>query len=91
MNWGYLPLTKGSHIKISQVWVLSSQHLSALCFADDIDCLAGQKQELVKLVNHLEEASTAYGMQLSAEKTQLMTNNTNGISTDSRQETGDCP
>ena len=44
--------------------------------------LAGQEQKLVKLVNHLEEASTAYGMQISAEKTQLMTNNTNGISTD---------
>ena len=26
-------------------------------------------QELVKLVNHLEEAPTAYGMQISAEKT----------------------
>ena len=34
------------------------------------------------MVNHLEEASTAYGMQISAEKTQLMTNNTNRISTD---------
>ena len=51
-------------------------------FADDIDGLVGQEQELIKLVNHLEEASTAYGMQISAEKTQLMTNNTNGISTD---------
>ena len=34
------------------------------------------------MVNYIEEASTAYGMQVSAEKTQLMTNNTNGISTD---------
>ena len=51
-------------------------------FADDIDGLAGQEHELVKLVNHLEEASTVYGIQISAEKTQLMTNNTNGISTD---------
>ena len=34
------------------------------------------------MVNHLEEASTAYGMQISAEKTKLMTNNTNSISTD---------
>ena len=34
------------------------------------------------MANHVEEASTAYGMQISAEKTQLMTNNTNGISTD---------
>ena len=34
------------------------------------------------LVNYLEEASTAHGMQISAEKAQLMTNNSNGISTD---------
>ena len=51
-------------------------------FADLIDGLAGQEQTLVKLVNHLEEASTTYGMQISAEKTQLMTNSTNGINTD---------
>ena len=51
-------------------------------FADDIDGLAGQEQEQIKLANHLEEASTTYGMQISAEKTQLMTNNTNGTSTD---------
>ena len=56
--------------------------ITNLCFADNIDGLAGQKQELVNLVNHLEDASTAYGMQISAEETQLMTNNTNGISTD---------
>ena len=56
--------------------------ITNLCFADDIDGLTGQEQELVKLVNHLGEASTAYGIQISAEKTQLMTNNTNGISTD---------
>ena len=56
--------------------------ITNLRFADDIDSLAGQKRELVKLVNHLEEDSAAYGMQIRAEKTQLMTNNTNGISTD---------
>ena len=50
--------------------------------ADNIDGLVVQEQELVKLVNHLEEAFTAYSMQISAEKTRLMTNNTNGISTD---------
>ena len=33
-------------------------------------------------MNHLEEASTAHSMQMSAEKTRLMTNDTNGISTD---------
>ena len=56
--------------------------ITNLCFADSIDGLAGQEQVLVELVNHLEEASTSYGIQISAEKTQLMTNNTNGISTD---------
>ena len=61
---------------------IGGRTITNLRFADDIDGLAGQEQELVKLVNHLEEASTAYGMQISAEKTQLMTNNTNGISTD---------
>ena len=61
---------------------MGGRTITNLRFADDIGALAGQEQELVKLVNHLEEASTAYDMQISAEKTQLMTNNTNGISTD---------
>ena len=61
---------------------MGGRAITNLRFADDIDCLAGQERELVKLVNHIEEASTTYGMQISAEKTQLMTNNTNGISTD---------
>ena len=34
------------------------------------------------MVNRLEEVSIAYDMQISAEKTQLMANNTNRISTD---------
>ena len=51
---------------------IGGRTITNLCFAENIDGLAG----------HLEEASTAYGMQISAEKTQLMTNNTNGISTD---------
>ena len=61
---------------------IGGRTITNLRFADDIDGLARQEQELVKLVNHLEEASTAQDMQISAEKTQLMTNNTNGISTD---------
>ena len=56
--------------------------ITNLRFADDIDGLPGQEQELVKLVNRLEEASTAHGMHNSAEKTQLMTNNITSISTD---------
>ena len=36
----------------------------------------------MSLVERLDSTSTAYGMQISAEKTKLMTNNTNGVSTD---------
>ena len=61
---------------------IGGRTVTNLRFADDIDGLAGQEPELVKLVNHLEEASTAYDIQISAEKAQLMTSNTNGISTD---------
>ena len=35
-------------------------------------------------MERLDETSTAYGMQISAEKTKLMTNNTNGISSNIR-------
>ena len=48
-------------------------------FADDIDGLAGEQEELANLVEHLNKASTAYGMEINAEKTQLMTNSTSGI------------
>ena len=51
-------------------------------FADDINGLAGEEEELAKLVEHLNKASTAYGMKISAEKTKLMTNNTSGINTE---------
>ena len=61
---------------------IGGRTITNLRFPDDIDGLDGQQQELVKLINHIEEASTAYSIQISAENTQLMTNNTNGISTD---------
>ena len=53
-----------------------------LRFADDIDGHAGKEEELVSLVERLDSTSTACGMQIIEEKTKLMTNNTNGISTD---------
>ena len=52
-----------------------------LRFADDIDGLAGEEEEMAKLVECLDKASAAYGMEISAEKIKLMTNNTSGIST----------
>uniref|UniRef100_UPI003AF73350 hypothetical protein n=1 Tax=Thiolapillus sp. TaxID=2017437 RepID=UPI003AF73350 len=50
--------------------------------SDDIDGLAGEEEELAKLVERLDKTSTAYGMEISAEKTKLMTNNTSGINTE---------
>ena len=50
-------------------------------FADDIDGFAGEEEELAKLVERLDKASTAYGMETSAAKTKPMTNNTSGINT----------
>ena len=44
--------------------------------------MAGEKEALAKLDEHLNEASTAYSMEISAEKTKLMTNNTSGINTE---------
>ena len=38
-------------------------------FADDIDGLAGEEEELAKVVERLDKASAAYGMEISAEKT----------------------
>ena len=39
-----------------------------------INGLAGKEEELANLVEHLDKASTAYGLEISAEKTKLMTN-----------------
>ena len=47
--------------------------ITNLRFADDIDGLAGEEETLANLVERLNKASTAYGMEISAEKTKLMT------------------
>ena len=60
--------------------------ITNLRFADDIDGLAGEREELAKSAERLDKASTAYGMEISAEKTKLMTNNTSGINTEIKME-----
>ena len=60
---------------------IGGRTITNLRFADDSDGLAGEKK-LANLVERLEKASTAYGMEISAEKTKLMTNNTSGINTE---------
>ena len=50
-----------------------------LRFVDDIDALAEEEQELEALVESLDKTCTRYKMEISAEKTKLMTNSANGI------------
>ena len=52
-----------------------------LHFVDDINGLEGEK-ELAKLLERLDKISTAYSMEINAEKTKLMTNNTSGTNTE---------
>ena len=61
---------------------IGGRTVTNLRFADDIDGLAGVEEELAKLVECLDKASTAYGMEISAKKTKLVTNNTSGINTE---------
>ena len=45
---------------------IGGRTITNLRFADDIDGLAGEEGELANLVERLDEASTAYGMEISA-------------------------
>ena len=49
---------------------IGGRTIANLRFADDIDGLAGEEEELANLVERLDKASTAYGMEISAEKTK---------------------
>ena len=55
---------------------VGGREITNLRFADGIDGLAGEEEELTKLVERLDKAFTAYGIDISAQKTKLMTNNT---------------
>ena len=58
--------------------------ITNLRFADDIDGLAGTEDEMASLVDRLAKTSSACRMEINAEKTKIMTNNTQGISKDIR-------
>ena len=53
---------------------IGGRNITNLRFADDIDALA----ELEALVESLDKTGTRYKMEISAEKTKLMTNSANG-------------
>ena len=61
---------------------IGGRTITNLRFADDMDGLAGEEEELANLVESLDKASTAYGMEISADKTNVMTNNTSSINTE---------
>ena len=54
---------------------IAGRPITNLRFADDIDGLAGTKSELKNLVSNIDNTSRAYGMEVSEEKTKIMTNN----------------
>ena len=53
--------------------------ITNLRFADDIDALAKEEQELEALVETLDKICTRYKMEISATKTNLMTISADGI------------
>ena len=58
---------------------IGRRNITNLRFADDIDALAEEEQELEALVESFDKTCTRYKMEISAEKTKLMTNSANGI------------
>ena len=58
---------------------IGGRNITNLRFADDVDALAEEEQELEALVESLDKTCTRYKMEISAEKTKLMTNSANGI------------
>ena len=51
-------------------WTVSiaGRTITNLRFADDIDGLEGSEQKLAQLVEHIDQTSKAYGIEINAEK-----------------------
>ena len=58
---------------------IGDRNITNLWFADDIYALAEEEQGLEALVESLDKTCTMYKIEISAEKTKLMTNSANGI------------
>ena len=65
---------------------IGGRNITNLRFADDIDALAEEEQELEALVESLDKTCTRYKMEISAKKTKLMTNSANGIQRDIKEK-----
>ena len=58
---------------------IGGRNITNLWFADDIDALTEDEQELEALVESLDKTCTRYKMEINAEKIKLMTNSANGV------------
>ena len=58
---------------------IDGRNITNLRFADGLDALVEEEQELEALVESLDKTCTRYKMEICAEKTKLMTNSANGI------------
>ena len=58
---------------------IGGSNITNLLFTDDTDALAEEEQEVEALNESLEKTCTRYQMEISAEKTKLMTNSANCI------------
>ena len=54
------------------------RNITNLRFADDIDALAEEEQELEALVESLDKTCTRHKIEICAEKTKLITDSANG-------------
>ena len=67
-------LSGGNHDTCPRELQRHNQH-THIRFADDSDGITGEEDELTKLVHNLDTAATTFGMEISAKKTKIMTNN----------------
>ena len=58
---------------------IGGRNITNLRFADDIHALAEEEQELEALVESLDKTCSRYKMEISPQKTSLITNSANGI------------
>ena len=64
---------------------IGGRNITNMRFTSDIDALAEEEQELEALAESLDYC-TRYKMEISAEKTKLMTNSANGFQREKRDK-----
>ena len=61
---------------------IGGRPMSNLRFADNIDLMSGSHGQLQNLTNRLVDRAISYGLEVSTEKSKIMTNSVNDISAD---------